>query len=103
MDSRGWVLVLDLVACGYPFEAGEKAGFATFDGLVLPAGLYTCTGSHADSRSASRRYVPMSVAPPTTTTRPGPDPHEASSSAAASIVLDTIRDEPVMAASLGNG
>jgi pimeloyl-ACP methyl ester carboxylesterase len=34
--------VLDLFAGGDPFEAGEEAGFAAFDGLVLSAGPGLC-------------------------------------------------------------
>lgn len=63
--------VLDLFAGGDPFEAGEEAGFAAFDGLVLPAGpglcalnidLYVAAADPAE-RDAVRTYLQRTQRP----------------------------------------
>jgi pimeloyl-ACP methyl ester carboxylesterase len=63
--------VLDLFAGGDPFEAGEEAGFAAFDGLVLAAGpglcalnidLYVAAADPAE-RDAVRTYLQRTQRP----------------------------------------
>ncbi|MFC5175356.1 alpha/beta fold hydrolase [Nocardioides taihuensis] len=63
--------VLDLFAGGDPFEAGEEAGIAAFDGLILSAGpgrcalnidLYVAAAEHAE-RDAARSYLERTQRP----------------------------------------
>ncbi len=63
--------VLDLFAGGDPFEAGEEAGFAAFDGLVLSSGpglcalnidLYVAAADPAE-RDAVRTYLERTQRP----------------------------------------
>ena len=72
----GWVprdgaSVLDLFAGGDPFEAGEEAGIAAFDGLILSAGPGLCalnidryvTAADPSERDAVRAYLERTQRP----------------------------------------
>ena len=63
--------VLDLFAGGDPFEAGEEAGYAAFDGLVISAGpglcalnidLYVAAADPVERDAAGHRCVTREVA-----------------------------------------
>ncbi len=63
--------VLDLFAGGDPFEAGEEAGIAAFDGLILSAGPGLCAlnidlyvaAAAPDERDAVRDYLQRTQRP----------------------------------------
>jgi pimeloyl-ACP methyl ester carboxylesterase len=68
---RDGVSVLDLFAGGDPFEAGEEAGIAAFDGLILSAGAGLCAlnidryvaAADPSERDAMRIYLERTQRP----------------------------------------
>ncbi len=68
---RDGASVLDLFAGGDPFEAGEEAGFAAFDGQILSAGPGLCAlnidlyiaAADPDERDSVRTYLERTQRP----------------------------------------
>ena len=68
---RDGVSVLDLFAGGDPFEAGEEAGMAAFDGVILSAGPGLCTlnidlyiaAADPDERDSVQTYLERTQRP----------------------------------------